>query len=109
MRAKFNERTQPRKNPHVGSSLDDFLKQEGIFEEVQTQAIGEVKAWQRKTVMRKTENRPEASQEIRLNAKQYDAFVAALEAPAKPRPRLERLLTTPSVLKRQDGDPMAQV
>lgn len=37
--------------------------------------------------------------EFRLSAKQYDAFVAALDAPAKPRARLERLLTTPGVLE----------
>jgi uncharacterized protein (DUF1778 family) len=37
--------------------------------------------------------------EFRLNAKQYDAFVAALDSPAKPHPRLETLLTTPSVLE----------
>jgi uncharacterized protein (DUF1778 family) len=37
--------------------------------------------------------------EFRLNAKQYDAFVAALDSSAKPRPRLETLLTTPSVLE----------
>jgi len=36
--------------------------------------------------------------EFRLRANQYDAFVAALDAPAKPRPRLATLLTTPSVL-----------
>jgi uncharacterized protein (DUF1778 family) len=34
-----------------------------------------------------------------LSPKQYDAFVAALDVPAKPRPRLEKLLTTPSVLE----------
>jgi len=33
-------------NPHIGGSLDDFLKEEGIYEEVQTQAIKEVVAWQ---------------------------------------------------------------
>ncbi len=33
-------------NPHRGSSLDDFLKDEGIFEETQTVAIKEVLAWQ---------------------------------------------------------------
>jgi antitoxin HicB len=33
-------------NPHIGSSLDDFLKEEGIFEETQTRAIKEVIAWQ---------------------------------------------------------------
>ncbi len=31
---------------HVGSSLDDFLKEEGLFEEAQTHAIKEVVAWQ---------------------------------------------------------------
>lgn len=31
---------------HVGSSLDDFLKEEGIFEDAQAQAIKEVVAWQ---------------------------------------------------------------
>jgi len=34
------------KNAHIGSSLDDFLKEEGIFEEVQGHAIKEVIAWQ---------------------------------------------------------------
>ena len=37
--------------------------------------------------------------EFRLSAKQYDAFVAALDSPAKPRPRLESLLTAPGVLE----------
>ncbi|MBM5812965.1 MAG: DUF1778 domain-containing protein [Gammaproteobacteria bacterium] len=37
--------------------------------------------------------------EFRLSASQYDAFVAALEAPAKSRPRLEKLLATPSALE----------
>jgi antitoxin HicB len=31
---------------HMGSSIDDFLKKEGIFEETQVQAIKEVVAWQ---------------------------------------------------------------
>ena len=31
-----------KKNPHIGSHLDDFLKAEGNFEELQTQAIKEV-------------------------------------------------------------------
>lgn len=37
--------------------------------------------------------------EFRLNTKEYDAFVAALDAPVKPRPRLTKLLTTPSALE----------
>lgn len=31
---------------HMGSSLDDFLKEEGIYEDAQAQAIKEVVAWQ---------------------------------------------------------------
>jgi hypothetical protein len=31
---------------HMGSSIDDFLKKEGILEEAQAQAIKEVVAWQ---------------------------------------------------------------
>jgi plasmid maintenance system antidote protein VapI len=31
---------------HLGSSINDFLKEEGIFEEAQAQAVKEVVAWQ---------------------------------------------------------------
>jgi predicted XRE-type DNA-binding protein len=31
---------------HMGSSIDDFLKEEGVFEEAQAQAVKEVVAWQ---------------------------------------------------------------
>ena len=31
---------------HMGSSIDDFLREEGIFEEAQAQAIREVIEWQ---------------------------------------------------------------
>lgn len=30
----------------MGSSIDDFLKEEGIFEEAQAEAVKEVVAWQ---------------------------------------------------------------
>lgn len=35
-----------RHQEHLGSSFDDFLKEEGHFEEAQAQAIKEVIAWQ---------------------------------------------------------------
>jgi uncharacterized protein (DUF1778 family) len=35
---------------------------------------------------------------IKLNDKQWAAFMAALDAPPKPRPRLKRLLTEPGIL-----------
>jgi len=36
----------------MGSSIDDFLKEEGIFEEAQAQAIKEVVAWKLAEEMR---------------------------------------------------------
>lgn len=36
-----------------------------------------------------------------LDAKQWEAFLAALDAPPRPRPRLARLLNEPSVLERK--------
>jgi len=38
---------------HRGSSIDDFLKSEGIFEEAQAEAIKEVVAWQLAEAMKK--------------------------------------------------------
>ena len=38
---------------HMGSSLDDFLKEEGDFDEAQAQAIKEVVAWQLAAAMKK--------------------------------------------------------
>jgi antitoxin HicB len=37
----------------MGSSIDDFLKKEGIFEEAQAQAVKEVVAWQLAEAMKK--------------------------------------------------------
>jgi plasmid maintenance system antidote protein VapI len=38
---------------HMGSSIDDFLKKEGIFEEAKAQAVKEVIAWQLAKAMKK--------------------------------------------------------
>ena len=38
---------------NMGSSIDDFLKKENIFEEAQVQAIREVVAWQLAKAMKK--------------------------------------------------------
>jgi antitoxin HicB len=37
---------------HMGSSIDDFVKEEGIFEEAQAQAVKEVVAWQLSEAMK---------------------------------------------------------
>jgi hypothetical protein len=38
---------------HMGSRIDDFLKEEGIFEEAQAQAVKEVVAWQLAEAMKR--------------------------------------------------------
>ena len=40
-----------KKNPHFGSSLEDFLEAEGLLEEATEHAIKAVVAWQLKTKM----------------------------------------------------------
>jgi antitoxin HicB len=47
--------TKKRKNRKsgMGSSVDDFLKEEGIFEEAQAEAVKEVVAWQLDQAMKK--------------------------------------------------------
>lgn len=42
-----------KKNPHLGSSFDDFLKEEGIYEEVTATAMKRVLAWQIAQAMKK--------------------------------------------------------
>src|ERR1700686_5112198 len=47
--------SKKRKNrkKHMGSSIDDFLKKEGIFEESEAQAVREVVAWRLSEAMKK--------------------------------------------------------
>jgi hypothetical protein len=47
--------TMSKKN--LGSSMDDFLKQEGIFEDAQAQAVKEVVAWQLAAAMKEKRSR----------------------------------------------------
>jgi predicted XRE-type DNA-binding protein len=42
-----------KKNPHIGSSLDDFLKEEGVLEETRALALKETLAWQVEQAMKK--------------------------------------------------------
>jgi antitoxin HicB len=49
---QLGKKLKNRKN-HMGSSIDDFLKEEGIFEESQAQAIKEVVSWQLEEAMKK--------------------------------------------------------
>ena len=46
-------RKRKNRKRHMGSSIDDFLKEEGIFEEAQAQAVKEVVARQLDEAMKK--------------------------------------------------------
>jgi hypothetical protein len=46
-------KARKKSKKHMGSSIDDFLKEEGIFEEAQAEAVKEVVAWQLDEAMRK--------------------------------------------------------
>src|SRR3981189_1933604 len=48
----MSKKRKSRKN-RMGSSIEHFLKEEGIFEESQAQAIKEVVAWQLEEAMKK--------------------------------------------------------
>jgi len=48
----MSKKRKQRKN-HMGSSIDNFMKEEGIFEEAQAQAVKEVVAWQLDEAMKK--------------------------------------------------------
>jgi predicted dinucleotide-utilizing enzyme len=50
---EIRERIKAMSKKHMGSSIDDFLKEEGIFEEAQSQAVKEVVAWQLAEAMKK--------------------------------------------------------
>ena len=42
-----------KKNPHIGSSLEEFLNEEGILEEARAVALKESLAWQVRQAMKK--------------------------------------------------------
>ena len=63
---------------HMGSSVDDFLKAEGIFEEAQAQAVKEVVAWQLAEAMKKkklSKNRMAAM--LKTSRTQVDRLLSA--------------------------------
>lgn len=55
-----------KQNPHIGSSLDDFLREEGILEEARAIAWKEALAWQVQQAMEK-ENISKVEMARRMN------------------------------------------
>ena len=80
------------KKKHWGSTLDDFLKEEGIYEEAKTQVAKEMIAWQIERAMKKkglTKKRMAELMETSrtqvdrlLNPKDHNVTLATLEKAA---------------------------
>jgi len=61
---------------HLGSGIDDFLKEENIFEESQAQAIKEVVAWQlTKAMKRKKISKTRMASLLRTSRAQVDRIL----------------------------------
>jgi len=63
---------------HMGSSLDDFLKEEGVFEAAQAQAIKEVVAWQLAEAMKKKKiSKNKMAMLLKTSRSQVDRLLSA--------------------------------
>ncbi len=63
---------------HMGSSVDDFLKEEGIFEVGQAQAIKEVVAWQLSQAMKKKKiSKNKMAMLLKTSRSQVDRLLSA--------------------------------
>jgi len=63
---------------HMGSSIDDFLKEEGIFEEAQMQAVKEVVAWQLSEAMKEKKiSKNRMAQLLKTSRSQVDRLLDA--------------------------------
>ncbi|HLW63927.1 MAG TPA: hypothetical protein VKS79_01325 [Gemmataceae bacterium] len=63
---------------HMGSSIDDFLQEEGIFEEAQALAVKEVIAWQLAQAMKKKKiSKRRMAALLRTSRTQVDRLLSA--------------------------------
>ena len=61
---------------HMGSSIDSFLKEEGIFEEAQAQAVKEVVAWQLAEAMKKRKiSKKKMATQLKTSRSQVDRLL----------------------------------
>lgn len=66
-----------KRNRHIGSSLDDFLKEEGVLEEIRAVALKEAVAWQVQQAMDKENiSKVEMARRMRTSRAALDRFLA---------------------------------
>lgn len=64
------------KNPHIGSSFDDFLEEQGILEECEHQALKEILADQvRKAMEDKRISKTEMAKKMHTSRRQLDRLL----------------------------------
>ncbi|MGC2411884.1 MAG: helix-turn-helix transcriptional regulator [Stellaceae bacterium] len=85
-------------NPHWGSTLDDFLREEGVYEEVTTGAIKKVIAWQLTEEMKKKSITKKRLAELMHTSR---AQIDRILDPDKGNVTLETLQRAASLLGRQ--------
>jgi hypothetical protein len=69
-------KTRKTKNPHIGSSFDAFLKEEGIYEDVQTTAIKRILASQVEEAMKERNlTKGEMARRMRTSRGQLDRLL----------------------------------
>jgi antitoxin HicB len=64
------------KKKHIGSSFDDFLKEERVFEQTKTLAVKRVLAWQIAELMKKNQiTKQEMAKRMHTSRSQLDRFL----------------------------------
>ena len=64
------------KNKHIGSSFDDFLKEEGIYEEATSHAVKRVIAWQLAEAMKAAKiSKSEMARRMKTSRTQVERFL----------------------------------
>jgi len=87
-----------QKNPHTGSSFEDFLEEEGIKNEIQGAAIKRVLAWQFEQAMKKQQKTKQGmAKELKTSRSQ----LSRLLDPANTAVSLETLTRVATVLGKE--------
>lgn len=86
-----------KRNPHRGTWFDDFLKEEGIYEEIQASAIKRVLAWQlRQAMEQEALSKNQMAKRMRTSRSQLDRILD----PANDKIQLDTILKAAQVLGR---------
>jgi len=65
-----------KKNPHIGSSFRNFLKEEDIYEDVTTHTIKRVLAWEIEQAMKEQGiSKAEMAKRMKISSGQFDQLL----------------------------------